>query len=194
MDTDTFISAFAAYLPKLIAALPIALVVLLGGFILTGVYKRAISVLVGRTRLSPTGAVPLRRAGSTLILVFTFVAILGVFGFELGGIWAVLSTILAMVAIGFVAVWSLISHTTATVIILFIRPFEIGDYVAFPPDDIKGRVIDMNFFFTTLELDNGTLYQVPNNLFFQRILLRRKDGTPVPPKIDPPPATPQLKP
>lgn len=182
MDTEALSAGISSYIPKLLAAIPVALIVILGGFILNGIYKRVVSLLAGRTHLSATDIIPLRRVGSSLILVFTAVAVLGVFGFELGGIWAVLSTILAMVAIGFVAVWSLISHTTATVIILFVRPFQVGDYVEFPPDNIKGRVTDMNFFFTTLELENGTLYQVPNNLFFQRILLRRKDGTPPPAK------------
>ena len=87
-----------------------------------------------------------------------------------------LSTILGLVAIGFVAVWSLISHTSATMLILFLRPFQIGDDIEFPGEPVKGRVVDLNFFFTTLVDHDATLYQIPNNLFFQKTLKRRKNG------------------
>ena len=103
------------------------------------------------------------------------ILILSVFGFEIGGLWAVLSTILGLVAIGFVAVWSLISHTSATMLILFLHPFQMGDDLEFPGEPVKGRAVDLNFFFTTLVDHDGTLYQIPNNLFFQKTLKRRKN-------------------
>ena len=36
------------------------------------------------------------------------------------------------------------------------------------------RVIDLNIFYTTLDAGDGTLMQVPNNLFFQKVLRRRR--------------------
>jgi small-conductance mechanosensitive channel len=87
--------------------------------------------------------------------------------------WGVLSTVLAMVAIGFVAVWSVLSNTLCTLVIMVFRPFAVGDEVEFPQDGVKGRVIDLNVFFTTLDAGDGTVMQVPNNLFFQKVMRRR---------------------
>jgi small-conductance mechanosensitive channel len=85
----------------------------------------------------------------------------------------VLSTVLAMVAIGFVAVWSILSNTLCTIIIMIFRPFSVGDEIEFAGDPVKGRVIDLNFFYTTLDAGDGSVLQVPNNMFFQKVVRRR---------------------
>jgi hypothetical protein len=71
-------------------------------------------------------------------------------------------------------VWSLISNTTATMLILFLRPFQVGDDLEFPGEPVRGRVSDLNFFFTTIIDHEGALHQIPNSLFFQKTLKRRK--------------------
>jgi small-conductance mechanosensitive channel len=109
------------------------------------------------------------------VRVITLVIVLGVFGFELGGLWAMISTVLAMVAIGFVAVWSLLSNTSSTVLLVLMRPFQVGDDIELPSENVRGRVIDLNFFFTTLVDHAGHHWRVPNNLFFQKVV-RRKAG------------------
>ena len=41
-------------------------------------------------------------------------------------------------------------------------------------------MIDLNIFYTTLDAGDGTLMQVPNNLFFQKVLRRRPAARAVP--------------
>jgi small-conductance mechanosensitive channel len=48
------------------------------------------------------------------------------------------------------------------------RPFTLGQTVEFLSEPIKGRAIDRNMVFTLLREDNGSVLQVPNNLFFQK--------------------------
>ncbi|MBL9037117.1 MAG: mechanosensitive ion channel, partial [Archangium sp.] len=94
-----------------------------------------------------------------------------------------LATLLAgaftLTAIGFVALWSTLSNILCTVLILMTRPFRIGDELTFPPDDIEGRVVDLSFFFTTLRTNDGRFINVPNTMFFQRILVRRESSVAV---------------
>jgi small-conductance mechanosensitive channel len=177
MTLGSFLASFDQYLPKLLAALPVAALVILGGLIANMAARRALTVLARRTSLTDNDVLPLRRILRWIVALVTFVLVLGVFGFELGGVWAILSTVLAMVAIGFVAVWSVLSHTTATVLILLLRPFHVGDTIELQSENVKGRVIDLNFFFTTLQVDEHTTHQVPNNLFFQKVVSRVR-GTP----------------
>jgi small-conductance mechanosensitive channel len=172
MTIDSLFTSFDHYLPKLLAALPVAVLVALGGLIANMIVRRALTLLAHRTNLTESDVQPLRRIMHWTVSLITCVLVLGVFGFELGGVWAILSTLFAMIAIGFVAVWSILSHTSATVLILLLRPFHIGDIIELQSENIKGRVVDLNFFFTTLQVDEHTTHQVPNNLFFQKVVTR----------------------
>lgn len=101
-----------------------------------------------------------------------FVALLAL-GVDLQGIWSSLGTVLSLIAIGFVAMWSILSHMLASVLIVVFRPFEVGDRVEIVGDDpVVGEVTDLNPVYTTLQADDGGIFQVPNNQFFQKVLKR----------------------
>jgi len=176
MRFPDFTHRFMEYLPRLAGALPLAVAIMVGTFVLNLLLGRALLLVARRTHLSALDVLPVKQIVQWLTRLIAAVLILSVFGFEIGGIWAMLSTILGLVAIGFVAVWSLISHTTATVLILFLRPFQMGDDLEFPGEPVSGRAVDINFFFTTLVDHEGTFHQIPNNLFFQKVLRRRKNA------------------
>jgi len=176
MQFSDFTYQFMEYLPRLLGALPLVLAIMVGAFLLNLVLGRALLLVARRTNLGALDVLPVRHILQWLTRIIAAILILSVFGFEIGGIWAMLSTILGLVAIGFVAVWSLISHTTATVLILFLRPFQMGDDLEFPGEPVNGRAVDINFFFTTLIDHEGKLYQIPNNLFFQKVIKRRKNA------------------
>ncbi len=159
--------------PRLIATLPAALAIIVGAIILRLVAARVLYLLAASTSLTREMVMPFVRLVRVAINVLALVLILGVFGFNLGGLWAMFATVLGMIAIGFVAVWSLLSNTSATLLILILRPFQVGDDIELAGDPVKGRVIDLNFFYTTLLDEDGRLCQIPNNLFFQKTLKRR---------------------
>ncbi|HEX2860451.1 MAG TPA: mechanosensitive ion channel domain-containing protein [Lacunisphaera sp.] len=200
MTYSNLIERINAYLPQLMAALPVALAVVVGTYILNVLVGRALLVVARRTNLTEMDVLPVRHVFRWLTRLVAVVLILSVFGFQIGGIWAVLSTIFGLVAIGFVAVWSVISHTSATMLILVLRPFQMGDDLEFPGEPIRGRAIDLNFFFTTLIDHEGQLFQIPNNLFFQKTVKRRRNhrlvslaaqlNSPRPLEVELPPAPP----
>lgn len=170
-----------AHLPKVMALLPAALVVVIGAYLINLVLTRGMRLLANRSHLTLDDVGPMRRLLQWLIVTGAVVALLGLFGVNLSGLWAVISTVLAMIAIGFVAVWSVLSNTLCTLIILIVRPFGIGDEVEFAGEaaPVRGRVVDLNFIYTTLQCDDGCDLQIPNNLFFQKVLKRRRNTEPV---------------
>jgi len=119
------------------------------------------------------------RFAKYIVVAVAVLLVLQVFG-VLQNAWAALTVILAMVAIGFVAVWSVLSNTLCSVILLISRPFNIGDTVELTPENLGGKVVNFNLLYTTLRVDTDTsgreTVQVPNNLFFQRAI-RRTEGT-----------------
>jgi small-conductance mechanosensitive channel len=175
MTLDHLWAELTSLLPGFLAALPVACAVVLGGMLVNMIIGRALRLLANRTRLTEQDVIPARNVLRWGVRVITLIIVLGVFGFELGGLWAMISTVLAMVAIGFVAVWSLLSNTSSTVLLVLMRPFQVGDDIELPSENVRGRVVDLNFFFTTLVDHAGHQWRVPNNLFFQKVV-RRKAG------------------
>jgi small-conductance mechanosensitive channel len=108
-----------------------------------------------------------------LVIGVVAVAALLALGIDLEGLWSTVVAGLSLVAIGFVAMWSILSHMLASVLIVIFRPFEVGDHVEIVGDDpVVGEVTDLNPVYTTLRAEDGGTLQVPNNLFFQKAVKR----------------------
>jgi small-conductance mechanosensitive channel len=88
--------------------------------------------------------------------------------------WTAMTTVVALIAIGFVAVWSVLSNISCSVMLLTTRMFRIGDRVELLPDKLAGKVVAVTLLYTTLEDADGDELNVPNNLFFQRVVKRSK--------------------
>ncbi|MNC61132.1 mechanosensitive channel MscS [compost metagenome] len=94
-------------------------------------------------------------------------------------LWTALSGFVAVAAVAFFAMWSVLSNLLCAVLIFTVGPFRIGDVVelvdTLDKPGVKGRVIAINLLFTTLmEMPEagGALVQVPNSQFFQKSVRR----------------------
>lgn len=160
--------------PRIVAGIPVAMLVLIGAFIAQKLIARMLHLFARKSHLRDIDVAPFGRLFGWVITVSALLLLMSAFGFNLGGLWGVLSTLFAMVAVGFVAAWSILSNSLCTVLILFYHPFSIGDIVEFPGEPTRGEVVDLNFLYTTLRGEDGSEFQVPNNLFFQKVLKRRR--------------------
>jgi small-conductance mechanosensitive channel len=136
------------------------------GAIALWIVMRATTYLAVKANFTPFAFRPFR-------LVIRWAVILVIIGLLLNKLFGVdlMSMIvggLALVAIGVVAVWSLLSHTTATMLLILLRPFRIFDWINFPGEEVAGKVIDVNLFFTLLDNEDGEHFIIPNNVFFQK--------------------------
>ena len=174
MDTSEVLPDPEPILQAAIKALPLAVLVLIGAALLHFLLGRSLDLLATRTRLAAGELDPIKKLLKTILHIVTVIVLLALFGINLGGLWAILSTVLAMIAIGFVAVWSLLSNVSGAVLILLSRPFAIGDEIEFAGEPVKGKVVDLNFLFTTLRDAEGGLIQIPNNQFFHKSVKRRR--------------------
>jgi small-conductance mechanosensitive channel len=143
------------------------------------IVRRSTRVLAQRGQLSSVMALRLRLTARWVLVTSSTLIVLqqtGVFGQA----WAVLSAVIAAVAVGFIASWSVLSNATCALILLVYRPFRIGDEIdLLEPDGkvgVSGRVIDLNLLFTTLLEANDAVLRVPNNLFVQKYCRVRREG------------------
>jgi small-conductance mechanosensitive channel len=115
-----------------------------------------------------TALIATRVVTVSLWLVAAMLA-LSPWGVGVGGLWTLLVSAAAVIGVGFLAVWTIVSNITAGVFITVWRPFHLGQIVELLPENLKGRVIDRSMMFTTLREEGGSVLQVPNNLFFQKM-------------------------
>ena len=104
----------------------------------------------------------------TLWLV-ALLLLLDLWGIGVGGLWTLMVSVATIIGVGFLATWAMVSNVTASLFLAIWRPFRLGDTVELLPENLKGRAIDRNLMFTVLREDGGSVLQIPNNLFFQRI-------------------------
>jgi len=97
-----------------------------------------------------------------------------VFGYDGSNILGGLMAVAGLVAIGFVAVWSVLSNMLCTFVLIIFNPFSVGDELEFPAENIRGTVVDVTLIFTTLSHPDGAMIQIPNNMFFQKVFKRRR--------------------
>jgi len=123
------------------------------------------------------------RVITAVLWTLTVFIVLNVWGIGLGGVWAILVSVITIIGVGFIATWAMTSNFTASFFLVLWRPFHVGQTVEVLPENLKGRVVGRNLMFTTLSEDSGSVLQIPNSLFFQK-MFRVSDDVPVP-TVDP---------
>ncbi len=137
-------------------------------YVNTALYRLLLSVR-SRFHLSYETLLFIMRSVSIAMWLGVGLLLLGFWGVSVSGLWTVLMSIGAVIGVGFLAVWTMVSNITANLFITIWRPFRIGATVEILPENFRGRVIDRNMMFTILREKEGSTLCVPNNLFFQKI-------------------------
>ncbi|WGS18705.1 MULTISPECIES: mechanosensitive ion channel family protein [unclassified Bradyrhizobium] len=137
--------------------------------VLSRLLQRWLSYLQGRIQLTNETTLIINRIVVVVLWILTAFAVLNVWGVGLGGIWAVLVSVITVIGVGFLATWAMVSNFTASFFLLLWRPFHFGQTVEILPENLKGRVTERNLMFTTLREESGSVLQIPNNLFFQKM-------------------------
>ena len=113
---------------------------------------------------------------STFIRVLTaafwliaVLSILDAWGIGIAGLWGLVVSSIAVIGVGFLATWAIVSNFTSSFFLTIWRPFRLGDTVILLPENTSGRVTDRNLMFTVLREQDGSAVNVPNNLFFQKM-------------------------
>jgi small-conductance mechanosensitive channel len=95
--------------------------------------------------------------------------ILDTWGIGLAGLWGLLVSAIAVIGVGFLATWAMVSNFTASFFLTIWRPFRLGDTVTLLPENTAGRVTHRNLMFTVLREQDGGVINVPNNFFSEDV-------------------------
>lgn len=135
-----------------------AALILVVGFLIAGAVGRAIQHMPERnTRLDPTLANFFASLAKWAIRAVVIIAVLTRFGVETTSLVAALGAL--TLAIG-LALQGALSNVAAGVMIVFFRPYKIGDYVEVA--GVAGSVKDVTLFYTELNTPDNVQIIIPN--------------------------------
>jgi small-conductance mechanosensitive channel len=157
------------------------LVIVAVGYIAYVLLRRVLGVIAQREDVPQPLIQFLRvflRWGVLLIIVLLCLQQAGV---RIAALWAGLLSVAALIAIGFIAAWSVLSNILCSILLIVFDLFRIGDEIeiieATGGKGLRGTVVDLNILYTSIQEtpDEGSgdaITQVPNNLFFQKTTRR----------------------
>ncbi|WP_205589351.1 MULTISPECIES: mechanosensitive ion channel family protein [Comamonas] len=175
------------WLEVLIPGLQIFLIIV-AAWLLNRLFKRIISRVGQHYDLPHELLMPLRGVVRWVIIAATILLLLERLGMSATVLWTAFTGFATVGAVAFFAAWSVLSNLFCAMLIVTVGPFRLGDYIEVldtaEKPGAKGRVIDLNMLYTTLQDDSApagipNLLQIPNSLIFQRVIRRWKGGMPV---------------
>jgi len=160
-------------------------VILLLAMLLHAFARRLIKRLVARHSLPPELVLGGQRSITFLIYGSALLFALDRLGIPGTVLWTAISGFITVAAVAFFAAWSVLSNIFSSVLIYTTRPFRLHDHIEVVESGDKpgfsGEVLDIHLVHTTLRdtdpASAGCLLQIPNTLFFQRVV-RVKPGSP----------------
>ena len=144
-----------------------AVAILVAGIFVAGWARRSVLRVLNREAkvdetLKPVIASLVRYA----ILVFVLIAVLAQFGVQTTSIIALLGA--AGLAIG-LALQGTMQNIAAGIMLLFLRPFRVGDYI--DAEGLAGTVEEIRLFTTLLRTYQGIYLEAPNAQLWNRAIL-----------------------
>ncbi len=117
---------------------------------------------------------------SMFVYLIAFVGFSIIWGVDMKQFTVFISSVLAVLGVGFFAQWSILSNLTASIILFFSHPLRLGHRIKILDKDYEwtGTVIDITGFYLFMITDDGRKLTIPNYLVLQKsieILETNKD-------------------
>jgi small conductance mechanosensitive channel len=141
------------YAPPIIGAL----LVLFAGWTIANWVRKLASRALDKTKIDATLKPVIASVARYIVLGLTLMVVLQQFGVQTASLLALLGTI--GLAIG-LALQGTLSNVAAGLMLLFLRPFEVGDHVE--AGGAEGVVLGIDLFHTNLRTTDGVDIVIPN--------------------------------
>ena len=149
------LNAFMGKLPSFL----IAIVTVMIGVLIARIVKKALTKMLYKYKSSVGIVSFLINLAQVLIIMIAFIQALGALGVNTTSFAAILGAAGFSIGLAFKEV---LANLGSSMIILFFKPFEIGDYILC--EEIEGSVFEIQMFSTTLKTPDNKLIIVPNSM------------------------------
>lgn len=158
MNDDLILGVSTAWIISNLWSLLVAIFVLAAGWLAARLGSRYAMALLSRSMHQDVTIAPI--VGQSIhyaIMAVTIIVVLGQFGVQTASILAVLGAAGLAVAL---ALQGTLSNIAAGIMLVFLRPFNAGDYI--DADGIVGTVIEIGLFSSQLRTRDGVYIFAPN--------------------------------
>ncbi len=149
--------------------------VLVGYYIATRLVDRWMTRHGERKNAAPLRTFYIGKVFDLGLAVVAALIVLLVWGIDYRSVFLFASSIVAVLGVGFVAQWSILSNITASIVIFFNYRTRLGDRIRVLDSEdagIEGVIADINLFHVVIRDDAGNLIHHPNNLFIQKPVMK----------------------
>jgi small-conductance mechanosensitive channel len=103
-------------------------------------------------------------------IFFILIGLTMVWGVEFRDLGWVMSSVFAVIGIGFFAQWSILSNITSGIIMFFTFPYKIGDFIKIHDKEytFEGVIEDIKTFQIVIKSPSGEIITYPNSLILQK--------------------------
>ncbi|MEG0250938.1 MAG: mechanosensitive ion channel [Peptostreptococcus sp.] len=157
-QTTIFNKSLDAFMDKLPSFI-IAILTILIGVLIARMVKKALTKMLYKYKSSVGIISFLINLAQVLIIMIAFIQALGGLGVNTTSFAAILGAAGFSIGLAFKEV---LANLGSSMIILFFKPFEIGDYILC--EDVEGSVFEIQMFSTTLKTVDNKLIIVPNSM------------------------------
>lgn len=93
-----------------------------------------------------------------------------IWGGQFEDLGLILSSVFAVIGIGFFAQWSILSNITSGVIMFFTFPYKLGDYIKIHDKDFpcEGIIDEIKLFHTIIKTEDNEVITYPNSMMLQK--------------------------
>jgi small-conductance mechanosensitive channel len=154
--------------PELVAKIAIGVGLVLAYFVIVGIKGYLIRRYARGKDIDHKRTAMVNKLITAALFVTMVVGQAMTWGVHLSGVYVFLTSFFAMVAIGFFAVWSVLSNITSSVLIFFMFPYKIGDRIQVIGDDITGEITDITLFHLIVASEDRGIVTIPNNVVIQK--------------------------
>lgn len=178
------------------------LLILLLAWLLQRVLRHIVSHAARSYQLPPEFTRPINGLIRWTVLAGAVLLVLERLGVSATVLWTAFTGFATVGAVAFFAAWSVLSNLFCALLIFSVRPFRVGEHIEVldtaEKPGARGRVVDINLLYTSLEEHDPTgqgraaRLQIPNALIFQRVIRRWETAPPPPPAENAHPPAPAL--
>lgn len=144
--------------------------VVIGTFLINSLIKRAIKRFGRIVSIDVNSRKVIFYLAYLVVLAISATILLVIWGLDLKDFAIFISSVLAILGIGFFAQWSILSNLTASVILFFSHPLRLGDRIRVLDKDFDwtGEIEDISAFYLFMKTDDGRKITIPTNLVIQK--------------------------
>ena len=169
-ETPNQISAFLSEVSNLIAGYGLdvlggIVIAIVGWYAAKGIQRFVLRALRRTEKVEETFAMVIAKVARYTVIVFVGVVVLSQFGVQTASIIAALGA--AGIAIA-LAMQGTLSNIAAGTMLLFLRPFRVGDYI--DADGIAGTIDELGLLTTQMRTFDGIYVMVPNNQLWNKAI------------------------